>query len=111
MGSNLSVAVPGHTVGHTMVRVSSGDNELLIWGDIVHNAALQFPEPDRSIAFDHDPAMAIANRKKVSTWLRTTGFSSLEAICVSGAWPRGQSFVRVHLCAVATRRAPVASTG
>jgi hypothetical protein len=26
---------------------------------------LQFPEPDRSIAFDHDPAMAIANRKKV----------------------------------------------
>jgi hypothetical protein len=30
----------------------------------VHNAALQFPEPDRSIAFDHDPAMAIANRKK-----------------------------------------------
>ena len=26
---------------------------------------MQFPEPDRSIAFDHDPAMAIANRKKV----------------------------------------------
>jgi hypothetical protein len=36
----------------------------MIWGDIVHNAALQFPEP-RSIAFDHDPAIAIANRKKV----------------------------------------------
>jgi len=60
-----AVAAPGHTVGHTMVRISSAGNELLIWGDIVHNAALQFPEPDRSIAFDHDPAMAIANRKKV----------------------------------------------
>jgi glyoxylase-like metal-dependent hydrolase (beta-lactamase superfamily II) len=60
-----AVAAPGHTVGHTMVRVSSGSNELLIWGDIVHNAALQFPEPDRSIAFDHNPAMAIASRKKV----------------------------------------------
>ena len=60
-----AVAAPGHTVGHTMVRISSAGHELLIWGDIVHNAALQFPEPDRSIAFDHDPAMAIANRKKV----------------------------------------------
>jgi len=48
MGSNLSVAAPGHTLGHTVVRVSSADNELLIWGDIVHNAALQFPEPDRT---------------------------------------------------------------
>jgi glyoxylase-like metal-dependent hydrolase (beta-lactamase superfamily II) len=60
-----AVAAPGHTVGHTMVRVTSAGNDLLIWGDIVHNAALQFPEPDRSIAFDHDPTMAIANRKKV----------------------------------------------
>src|SRR5262249_9399176 len=60
-----AVAAPGHTVGHTMVRVTSAGDELLIWGDIVHNAALQFPEPDRSIAFDHNPTMAIANRKKV----------------------------------------------
>ena len=48
-----------------MVRISSDGNELLIWGDIVHNAALQFIEPDRSISFDHDAVMAIANRKKV----------------------------------------------
>jgi glyoxylase-like metal-dependent hydrolase (beta-lactamase superfamily II) len=60
-----AVAAPGHTVGHTMVRISSLGNDLLIWGDIVHNAALQFPEPDRSTAFDNDPAMAIANRRKV----------------------------------------------
>src|SRR5215471_16568220 len=57
-----AVAAPGHTVGHTMVRVTSAGDELLIWGDIVHNAALQFPD---SIAFDHNPTMAIANRKKV----------------------------------------------
>jgi glyoxylase-like metal-dependent hydrolase (beta-lactamase superfamily II) len=60
-----AVAAAGHTVGHTMVRISSVGDELLIWGDIVHNAALQFPEPGRSIVFDHNPAMAIANRKKV----------------------------------------------
>jgi glyoxylase-like metal-dependent hydrolase (beta-lactamase superfamily II) len=60
-----AIAAPGHTVGHTMVRVSSAGDELLLWGDIVHNAALQFPEPDCSIAFEYDPTMAIANRKKV----------------------------------------------
>jgi glyoxylase-like metal-dependent hydrolase (beta-lactamase superfamily II) len=56
---------PGHTVGHTMVRVSSQGSDLLIWGDLVHNAAIQFSEPDRAIAFDTDQAMAIASRKAV----------------------------------------------
>lgn len=66
-----SAAAPGHTVGHSMLRVSSGDSELLIWGDIVHCAALQFAEPERSIAFDADPALAIANRKKVMDMVAT----------------------------------------
>jgi glyoxylase-like metal-dependent hydrolase (beta-lactamase superfamily II) len=62
----LSVmAAPGHTLGHTMVRVSSEGGELLIWGDIIHNAAIQFPEPERAIAFDTDQAMAIASRGAV----------------------------------------------
>jgi glyoxylase-like metal-dependent hydrolase (beta-lactamase superfamily II) len=60
-----AAAAPGHTVGHSMVRVSSDGSDLLLWGDIVHCAALQFAEPERGIAFDSDPALAIANRKKV----------------------------------------------
>jgi glyoxylase-like metal-dependent hydrolase (beta-lactamase superfamily II) len=60
-----SAVAPGHTVGHTMLRVSSAGSDLLIWGDIVHNAALQFPDPERGIAFDTDQAMAIATRKRV----------------------------------------------
>lgn len=60
-----AVTAPGHTPGHTMVRVSSGSAELLIWSDIVHNAALQFAEPERAIAFDVDQTMAIATRKRV----------------------------------------------
>ena len=64
--SGVSAApAPGHTVGHTMVRVSSEGSDLLIWGDIVHCAALQFAEPERAIAFDADRAMAIASRKQV----------------------------------------------
>jgi glyoxylase-like metal-dependent hydrolase (beta-lactamase superfamily II) len=58
-----AVDAPGHTMGHTMLRVSSGGQELLIVTDIVHNAALQFANPEWSIAFDTDPAMAAKSRK------------------------------------------------
>jgi glyoxylase-like metal-dependent hydrolase (beta-lactamase superfamily II) len=60
-----AIAARGHTMGHTMLRLSSNGSELLLWGDIVHNAALQFPEPDRALAFDTDQGMAITTRKKV----------------------------------------------
>jgi glyoxylase-like metal-dependent hydrolase (beta-lactamase superfamily II) len=62
----VAVLAAGHTVGHTMVRIApSGGDQLLIWTDIVHSTALQFPEPERGIAFDFEPAKAIATRKKV----------------------------------------------
>lgn len=60
-----TVHAPGHTVGHSMVRVGSGGKEVLLWGDIIHNAAMQFPEPERALAFDTDQALAITTRKKV----------------------------------------------
>jgi glyoxylase-like metal-dependent hydrolase (beta-lactamase superfamily II) len=60
-----ATAAPGHTMGHTMVRLSSSKSELLLWGDIVHNAALQFAEPERALTFDTDPALAITTRKRV----------------------------------------------
>jgi glyoxylase-like metal-dependent hydrolase (beta-lactamase superfamily II) len=62
----VAVLAAGHTVGHTMVRIApSGGDQLLLWTDIVHSTALQFPEPERGIAFDFDPPKAIATRKKV----------------------------------------------
>jgi glyoxylase-like metal-dependent hydrolase (beta-lactamase superfamily II) len=67
----VSVFTPGHTVGHSMVRVSSGKDDFLIWGDIVHCAALQFAHPERSVAFDTDPALALANRRKVFDMVTT----------------------------------------
>ena len=60
-----AIAATGHTAGHTMVRVASGGDALLLVGDIVHSAALQFAEPDRAIAFDTDQTAAIASRKRV----------------------------------------------
>jgi glyoxylase-like metal-dependent hydrolase (beta-lactamase superfamily II) len=66
-----SIFLPGHTVGHSMVRVSSEGGDFLIFGDIVHNAALQFPEPERSVGFDTDAAMALKNRRKVFDMVTT----------------------------------------
>jgi glyoxylase-like metal-dependent hydrolase (beta-lactamase superfamily II) len=60
-----SVALPGHTPGHTGFIIASGKESLLIWGDIVHSAALQFAHPEWAIAFDVDQTQAIATRKAI----------------------------------------------
>ena len=60
-----ALAAPGHTPGHTMFRVASGNDVLLVWGDIVHTAALQFPHPEWGISFDVDRAAAIESRRRV----------------------------------------------
>lgn len=64
-GGVSAVDLSGHTPGHSGVRVSEGDDQLLIWGDIVHVPALQFEHPEASIAFDVDIEKARASRKKL----------------------------------------------
>jgi glyoxylase-like metal-dependent hydrolase (beta-lactamase superfamily II) len=64
-------SAPGHTPGHTMYRVTSGNDTLLIWGDIIHSYALQFAHPDWAIAFDIDPPGAISTRQKVFDMVAT----------------------------------------
>jgi glyoxylase-like metal-dependent hydrolase (beta-lactamase superfamily II) len=59
-----AIALPGHTVGHTGYLFSSGKQQMLVWGDVVHNAALQFARPEWTLAFDTDQAQAAAARKR-----------------------------------------------
>jgi glyoxylase-like metal-dependent hydrolase (beta-lactamase superfamily II) len=58
-----AVAAPGHTPGHTLYRVESEGQNLLLWGDIMHVAAVQFPDPAVTIRYDKDSAAAAAQRK------------------------------------------------
>ncbi len=44
-----AVPIPGHTPGHTAYEVTSGDQSLLVIGDMVHCAAVQFPRPDVAV--------------------------------------------------------------
>jgi glyoxylase-like metal-dependent hydrolase (beta-lactamase superfamily II) len=54
----------GHTPGHSAIRVASGGQQLLIWGDIIHAPALQFARPDWTIAFDTDQDAASKTRAR-----------------------------------------------
>ncbi len=60
-----SIALPGHTPGHTGYRISSGDQQLLIFGDAVHIVEWMFEKPDWTMAFDVDPETAAATRKQL----------------------------------------------
>jgi glyoxylase-like metal-dependent hydrolase (beta-lactamase superfamily II) len=64
-GGITSVSLPGHTVGHTGYRVSSGADQMLIAGDVAAMAAFQFATPDVGLTFDTDGTMAVATRRKL----------------------------------------------
>jgi glyoxylase-like metal-dependent hydrolase (beta-lactamase superfamily II) len=59
-----SLAAPGHTPGHTLYAVESKGQKLVLWGDLMHVAAVQFPNPAITIRFDTDSAAAAAQRRK-----------------------------------------------
>ncbi|AQQ31602.1 MBL fold metallo-hydrolase [Burkholderia cenocepacia] len=60
-----AIPLPGHTDGHTGYLLASGDQGLLVWGDIVHFPHIQIKRPDVSIAFDQDASQAAATRSRL----------------------------------------------
>lgn len=60
-----AVHLPGHTPGHTGYRLDGGDEQMLIWGDIVHMPPVQFAQPKYYIGFDVNPDQAVETRMKV----------------------------------------------
>ena len=54
----------GHTAGHTTYMVESKGEKLVLWGDLMHAAAVQFDKPGVTIAFDSDHKAAASERAK-----------------------------------------------
>jgi len=52
----------GHTPGHTVYVIESKGEKLVLWGDLMHVAAVQFPDPSVTIQFDVDSERAAAAR-------------------------------------------------
>ena len=56
-------STPGHTPGHISVSISSGGEEAVITGDMMHHPC-QIARPDWTTPFDADNAEADETRKK-----------------------------------------------
>jgi glyoxylase-like metal-dependent hydrolase (beta-lactamase superfamily II) len=65
---------PGHTPGHSVVLLESGEGSLLLGGDLVNHPA-QVADPARRSAADSDPLRASATRTE---WL--------DRVAAEGAW-------------------------
>ena len=55
----------GHTPGHTSYVVESQGQKLVVIGDLIHVAVVQFPDPSQGLMFDNDSKAADAERNKV----------------------------------------------
>ena len=55
----------GHTPGHSIYIVQSEGEKLILWGDLMHVAAVQFPLPAATVVFDAMPALSKANRERI----------------------------------------------
>jgi glyoxylase-like metal-dependent hydrolase (beta-lactamase superfamily II) len=54
----------GHTPGHVVYTVESKGQKLVLLGDLMHVAAVQFDDPSVTIAYDSDNSTAAAQRKQ-----------------------------------------------
>lgn len=55
---------PGHTPGSAFFTVMNKGQTMTFIGDVIHVAAVQFPEPDVTIAYDVRPEDAASIRKQ-----------------------------------------------
>ncbi|PTB89807.1 MBL fold metallo-hydrolase [Pseudidiomarina aestuarii] len=69
---------PGHTPGHSVYHVESQGETLVVWGDIMHVASVQFEDPTVTIAFDTNSEQAFTQRQRI-----------FEEVAEQGYWAAG----------------------
>lgn len=65
---------PGHTPGHSVYHIESQGETLVVWGDIMHVASVQFEDPSVTIAFDTNSEQAFAQRQRVFQEVAEQGY-------------------------------------
>jgi len=61
----VTLAAPGHTPGHTVFAIHSGEQSLMVLSDTAQHPAIFARHPDWQAAFDVDGDQAVATRKKL----------------------------------------------
>ena len=82
--------LPGHTPGHSGLIVSSGDETLLLWADLIVSGERQFADPEWNHTFDNDHSQATETRKSVLE------MASREKLEIGGSHLNFPSFGRVE---------------
>ncbi|MDR3011884.1 MAG: MBL fold metallo-hydrolase [Chitinispirillales bacterium] len=70
----VAVDASGHTPGHTAFLIGAGSTKVLIAGDFLHAAALQFPNPNESARFDINKGAAAARRRQLMEMAEANGW-------------------------------------
>lgn len=50
----MAEPLTGHTPGHSLYRLTSGDRQMVFIGDMIHSLAVQMPRPAVTLQFDSD---------------------------------------------------------
>ncbi|WP_395698976.1 MBL fold metallo-hydrolase [Aquabacterium sp.] len=101
-----ALASYGHTPGHTVYAIESKGEKLMLWGDLMHVAAVQFAQPAVTIQFDSDSAAAAERRAKAYAEAAAQGYYvgaahlSFPALGRLRAEGSGYTFVPVNYRAV-----------
>jgi glyoxylase-like metal-dependent hydrolase (beta-lactamase superfamily II) len=66
-------AASGHTPGHTVYLVENQGHRLVLWGDTIHAAEVQFSHPDVTVQYDVDAQDAARARRRWLDAAATTG--------------------------------------
>jgi len=83
------IATPGHTPGHMAVMVESGNERLLVGGDVFNNNAVSFAKPEWHVGSDLDRGLGVQTRKRL---LDRLAFDRIPLVGFHLSWP-GQGMV------------------
>jgi glyoxylase-like metal-dependent hydrolase (beta-lactamase superfamily II) len=61
----VAVAAPGHTIGHTVYAIQSGNSRAMFIGDLAHHQVIMLRRPQIEFAFDTDPKLSAQSRMRI----------------------------------------------
>lgn len=79
-----AILAPGHTVGHTIFMISSGNQQLCYIGDLSHHPVLLLEKPLTQFKYDTDPVQSSHSRVKMLTMLAD---NRVPILAYHFAWP------------------------
>lgn len=79
-----ALAAPGHTVGHTIFMIQSGNEQLCYIGDLAHHPVLLLEHPRTQFAFDTDPVQSSESRVRMLSMLAA---NRTPLLAYHFAWP------------------------